>query len=254
MELWFEDETFWASFRDVLFGRERWESTPASADQILTQAAPQPGGSVLDLCCGPGRFSLEFARRGYRVTGVDRTAAYIDEARSHASEERLDVEFVLDDMRRFRRPGAFDLAINLFTSFGYFEDPAEDLRVAENMCASLRPGGRLVIDVIGKEIIARGFRPIDASWVDEEKKVLMLEERKLRDGWGWIDTTWTLFRDTDRFSRSFGLRLYSGCELMSLLHRAGFSTVTVHGGIDGSPYDHQARRLVAIAVKGEENA
>jgi SAM-dependent methyltransferase len=251
---WFDDESFWAEFHDVLFSRERWESTVESADQILSRTAPAEGGSVLDLCCGPGRFSLEFARRGFRVTGVDRTAAYIEEARAHAAAERLEIEFVTEDMRRFRRAGAFDLAISVFTSFGYFDDPVDDLRVAENLFASLRPGGRLALDVVGKEVIARGFRPMDASWVDEDRKVLLLEERKLRCDWGWIDTTWTLIRDTERTSRCFGLRLYSGVELIDLLRRAGFSAVTLHGGIDGSPYDHKARRLVAIAVKGEGKA
>jgi SAM-dependent methyltransferase len=254
MSPWFEDESFWAGFHDALFGPQRWESVPASTDRILSLAPTADGAKVLDLCCGPGRFSLEFARRGFRVTGVDRTAAYIDEARARAGSEGLEVDFVVDDMRRFRRPGDYDLALNLFTSFGYFEDPADDLLAAENLCASLRPGGRLVMDLLGKEVLARVFRPTDASWVDAEGKVLMLEERTLRNDWGWVDTTWTLFRKSDRMSRTFGLRLYSGVELTQVLHQAGFTTVTLYGGVDASPYDHQARRLVAVAVKGDGKA
>lgn len=251
MGAWFDDETFWDEFRDVLFGPARWEATPPAVDEILARVGVGPGASVLDLCCGPGRFSLEFARRGFHVTGVDRTVAYLDEARMRASSEGLAIDLVQQDMREFRRPEAFDLAICLFTSFGYFEDWRDDLRVAENLHACLRPGGRLVIEMVGKEVIARGFRPMEATWVDEERKVLMLEERKLRNAFGWVDTTWTLVRGTERVSRSFGLRLYAGTELDALLRRAGFDEVQILGGLDGSPYDQTARRLVAIAARGE---
>jgi len=58
---------------------------------------------VLELACGPGRHALEFARRGYRVTGVDRTARYLETAREKAGEEGLDVEWVEADMRTLRR-------------------------------------------------------------------------------------------------------------------------------------------------------
>jgi SAM-dependent methyltransferase len=248
---WFEDESFWAGFHDVLFGPGRWERAAASADGILNLAPTPEGARVLDLCCGPGRFVLEFARRGYRVTGVDRTAAYIEEARGRAAAEQLEIEFVVEDMRRFRREGEFDLALNLFTSFGYFDDPADDLLVARNLCACLKPGGRLVMDLVGKEVLARTFRPQDASWVDPERKVLLLEERVLLDGWDRIETTWTVFREEGRLTRTFGLRLYSGRELTDLLRDAGFAGVGLYGGIDGSPYDHRAGRLVAIASKGE---
>ena len=64
-------------------------------------------------------------------------------------------------MREFVRPEAFDAAINLFTSFGYFEDPAEDLQVAKNLFHSLKPGGALVMDLVGKEVLSRIFLPRD---------------------------------------------------------------------------------------------
>ena len=100
---------------------------------------------MLDLCCGVGRHSLELVRRGFRVTGVDRTQAYLDLVAAAAKREALDLELVRQDMREFHRDESYDGVINLFTSFGYFEDPRDDQRVVDNVYASLRSGGVLVM-------------------------------------------------------------------------------------------------------------
>ena len=75
MSVWFEDDTFWECVEGFLFSQFRSiEITVREAEQILTLLHPSQGAAMLDLCCGPGRHSLEFARRGFQVTGVDRTA------------------------------------------------------------------------------------------------------------------------------------------------------------------------------------
>ncbi|NIT57732.1 MAG: methyltransferase domain-containing protein, partial [Aliifodinibius sp.] len=107
---------------------------------------------ILDLGCGIGRHTLELAHRGFTVTGVDRTQTYLNKAREKARIGGLEVEFVQADMRSFRRTGAFEAVINLFSSFGYFENPEEDRRVVENVYDSLKPGGRFLVEMMGKEV------------------------------------------------------------------------------------------------------
>jgi SAM-dependent methyltransferase len=124
-----------------MFGGERWEMAPAEVDAMVALLGIKPGAAVLDLCCGVGRYALELARKGFYVTGVDRTAAYLQIAREKATVEHLGLDLVQDDMRHFVRPSAFDAAINLYTSFVFFEDPADDRKVVENVLHSLRPGG-----------------------------------------------------------------------------------------------------------------
>ena len=249
MTTWYDQDDFWETFRPTLFSEQRWDAAPTEVDHLLTLLDLEPGAPVLDLCCGPGRHSLELARRGFEVIGVDRTASYLEAARQQANEEGREVEFVQEDMRRFVRPGAFDAAINLFTSFGYFEDPAQDLQVAEHLYTSLKPGGKLVMEMMGKEALARIFQERDWFWLDEEKGVIMLEERKLSQGWGWIESTWTLLRGSERQTYTVSHRLYAGTELAALLRQAGFSSVELFGGLEGVPYDQRARRLVAMAEK-----
>jgi SAM-dependent methyltransferase len=243
---WFEDDAFWAAFTPTMFGDERWQMATRDAEPLTKLLRLKPGARVLDLCCGPGRFSIELARHGFRVTGVDLTVLYLKEARKRARQEKLDVEFVRSDMRRFVRPGAFDACINMFTSFGYFENPADDLRVCWHVLQSLRPGGRFLIQAAGKEWLARNFQPTD--W-REDAGAFILEERHVAPGWTGLENRWVLIQKGKAREFRFFLRVYSGAELRDLLRRAGFRRVDIYGGLSGVPYDHTTRWLVAVGRK-----
>jgi len=235
---------FWAACEPILFTQKRLEETPDEVDKILALLGVAPGARILDLGCGIGRHALELARRGYQVTGVDITERYLERARQKAVEERLAAEFVLSDMRQFRRPEAFDAAINMFTTFGYFEDPADDRRVLENVCASLKPGGAFLMDVSSKEVLARIFRARD--WRDEDG-ILILEERSIMGAWEGIENRWIVLKGDRREEFRFNLRLYSAVELADLLGAAGFDETTVYGSLAGDTYDQAAQRLIVVA-------
>jgi SAM-dependent methyltransferase len=230
-----------------LFDQERLEAATQEVEALISMLGIHPPATLLDLCCGVGRHSLELARKGYRVTGVDRTAAYLKTGRHRAGIEGLDVEWIQADMRQFVRPKAFDAAINLFTSFGYFEDPAEDRQVVSNLYRSLKAGGALVMELMGKEVLARIFLPRD--WVEQPDGTLFLQERRVIRDWTWIENRWILIKDGQRREFEVGHRLYDGLGLKGLLQDAGFSSVDLYGDLKGAPYDAQARRLVAVARK-----
>ncbi len=244
---WFENEAFWKATRPILFSETRQANATQEAEEIIALLELRPGAWVLDLCCGVGRHSLELARRGFGVTGVDRNTEYLKEAKQRAKAEGLPVGFVRSDMREFCRPGAFDGAINMFTSFGYFQDRRDDQKVAQNLYRSLGPKGILLIETMGKEVLARIFRPRD--WY-EQSGYLVLEERKVSPDWSRIESRWILIKGTRRQEFTISLRLYSACELRDLLKGVGFRRVEIYGGLSGMPYDHQANRLVIVAKKG----
>ena len=240
----YEDDEWWELLAPFVFSPDTWAAARGEVDGLLPLLGIRSGDAVLDLCCGPGRHSLELARRGLRVTGVDRTVAYLQRAQEQAQAESLAVEFVQADMRDFCRPGAFDAALMMFTSFGYFQDPEENLQVLANVNRSLKDGGALVVETMGKEILARIFQERDWS---EQGDAFLLQERRVVNDWSWMENRWILLRGSERREFRVSHWLYSGAEMSALLTGTGFASVALFGDFDSTQYDHTARRLVAVA-------
>ena len=243
---WHEQDEFWVTFSPTLFTEDHWSRASEEVEHVISLLGIKAGARVLDLCCGTGRHSLELVRRGFRVTGVDRTQRYLDSASEQADEEGLEIEFVLDDMRTFCRADVFDAVINVYTAFGYFEDQEDDRQVVMNVFRSLRSGGVFLLDMMSKEVLARKFRERD--W-REEDGVLILQEREIARNWSWIENRWILLKGNERTEFRLSHRLYSATELLSLLTTCGFGQVEAYGDLEGGAYDHTASRLVVVGRK-----
>lgn len=249
MGAWHDDDALWAELQGALTDAGLIRAAEEEARQAATMLQVRPDAHLLDLGCGPGRHSLAFARLGYRVTGVDRTAGYLEAARSRSAAEGLAIEWVRADMLAFRRESAFDGAANLLSSFGYFEDRHDDLRVLRNIQFSLKPGARAMVDVVGKEILARVFVP--RYWQELGKGRFWLQEREVLPAWERIRNHWLFVGAGETRAFTFEHRIYSANELAELMREAGFGEVEVHGGFDGRAYDREAARLIAVGRKPE---
>lgn len=236
---WYEDDAFWVDFTEALFSRERAEE---AAERVATSAFLNVTARtrVLDLGCGPGTYAVPLARRGADVTGVDLSEAMLERARRACAEAGVRVHLVREDMRSFVGRGSFDLVVSMYTSFGYFDAEA-NLRVLRNARASLAPGGRLLMDMMGKEIYATWAGTPKA--VDVEGGTLFMRDTIL-DGWTRFRSDWTLVRGDTVRRGHFVQFVYSGAEIRALFEAAGFGDVEVFGDFDGRPYDQDARRLV----------
>jgi SAM-dependent methyltransferase len=260
---WFNDESFWEQYAPIMFDARRWNEAPGVADGITrlarlplyeyppsykqTLTGGEGGPRVLDLCCGFGRITLELARRGFIATGVDLTPAYLAAAKDDAAYDHLDIEFVHDDVRNFRRPGAFDLAVNLYISFGYFDNREDDLLFARNMYESVRSGGCAIIETLGKEMAVRDF--VEAEWF-ERADFFVLTEYEAVNSWEGLKNRWILFnKNGEKIERTFTQRLYAATEIKSLLLEAGFSSVEIYGNWNEGPYDQRAQSLIAVGRK-----
>jgi SAM-dependent methyltransferase len=243
---WFENEDFWRDFYPYMFPPERFAAAKEEVSRIVTLTQCR-GGSLLDLCCGPGRHAVEFSQCGFQVTGVDRSPFLLDRAREHASNAGASIEWIMEDMRTFVRPEAFDLACNLFTSFGYFKDEQDDLQVLRNIHRSLRKTGMLVIEVVGKERLARTWQNTISTELADGS--LMVQRPQLRDDWSRVASEWILLKDGHARSFRFEHALYSGRELKDRLLSCGFEQVQLFGDLQGSAYDLEAKRLIAVARK-----
>jgi SAM-dependent methyltransferase len=243
---WFDDDSFWRELYPFMFPEKRFADANEQIAKALRLTKPA-SKSVLDLCCGPGRCSIALAKRGFRVTGVDRTTYLLNQARRRARAANLKIEWVQQDMRDFVRPDSFALVLNLFTSFGYFDDKREDMTVLGNMLTSLRPGGVCLIEGLGKEYLAKIFQPT-TSTVYPDGSVLV-ERHQIFDDWTRVRNEWLLIRNGRVKTFKFHHTIYSGQELRDRMEQAGFVTVKLFGNLVGEQYGPNAERLIAIGRK-----
>jgi SAM-dependent methyltransferase len=117
----------------------------------------KPGASVLDLCCGQGRHSIQLAKRGLRVTGLDLNPEYLELAKRAAKASKVTIETIAADMRRIPFEDKFDAIVNMYSSFGYLESEGEDLKVLESAAKALKAGGRILLDMLN--FVRRAARP-----------------------------------------------------------------------------------------------
>jgi len=243
---WFDDDSFWRELYPFMFPEKRVADADEQVAKALALTKP-PGKSVLDLCCGPGRCSIALAKKGFRVTGVETTTYLLNKARAKAKAARVNIEWVREDMRDFVRPASFALVLSMFTSFGYFDDRQDDMTVLQNMFTSLQPGGACLIEVLGKERLAKILQPTISTVLPGG--TLMVERHEIFDDWTRVRNEWLLIRGGRAKSFNFHHTIYSGQELRDRMERVGFVAVKLHGNLDGDAYGPNAERLVTIGHK-----
>jgi SAM-dependent methyltransferase len=206
------------------------------------------GERLLDLCCGVGRHSFELARLGAAVTGLDATPAYLAAAKKRLGR-RSNPSFVLGDMRRLRYEAEFDAAVNLWTSFGYFEDPADDLKVLKGVARALKPGGRFLMDMIDGDWVAESAPP--RNWTRRADGTTVLEEVVVRRGRDPAHfNTWTVLKPgrAPQCARFF-VRNYGEARLRGLLARAGLVFVRRWEGFGTGAGRSRSKRLIVLSKK-----
>src|SRR5262245_12710367 len=149
-----------------LYAHRDDQEAAAFIDRLVERQELTAGATVLDLGCGAGRHSRYLASRGFDVTGLDLSARSLERAQRSASSN---LRFVRQDMRQPFGRNTFDSVLSLFTSFGYFEDPADNVTVVHNIARSLKPGGRVVLDYLN---VHQAERHLRANEVTEREGVV----------------------------------------------------------------------------------
>lgn len=217
------------------------------AFDLLAPYAASGRGGILDLACGTGRHAVVLSRGGVPVTGVDLSAPLL--ARARARRGSPPPGFVRADMRRFPfARGAFGAVVNFFTSFGYFDDPADDVRVVHEVGRVLAPGGAFLSDVFNTTRVLSTLVPHEEKTVAGERVSIRRRfdaptrrlEKEITMGTGPSART---FRER--------VRVYLRSELEALHLGAGLRVRAAYGDFDGTAFDpRRSPRLILLAVAG----
>ena len=222
------------------------EFTRLQADFLVKALRLEAGARVLDVPCGEGRLALDLAARGFRLHGVDLTPAYIDTARARARERGLGAEFAVADMRDLPGDGSFDGAFCFGNSFAYLDD-AGNFEFLKAVAASLRPGGRLVLDYpLVLETVSSVF--IENSW-HTLQDMLCLRAGSYDPVRGRADVRYTFIDGATREVKEASYRVYAYRQLAELLGEAGFGAVEGLGSLGGQPFKLKDRELYVVATR-----
>jgi len=182
---------------------------------------------VLDFGCGTGRQTVEIARRGCRVLGLDSDAPRLSQARCGV-DKSLWVHFARKDLRHIGYDAEFNVAANLHHPLGRGE--GHDLRVLQAVCRALKAGGKLVMDLPSRDWLVRNLGPEAFSG---EPPLFDLKTGRFHSG----------------LAASGGLRVYCLTEVLRLLEEAHFALERVYGGWKGERFDLESMRMIVVAGK-----
>jgi SAM-dependent methyltransferase len=236
------DELFGENYLYFWAERLGGERTEREVEVVWRLLGLEQGTELLDLACGHGRMANPLAARGARVTGLDRSAVFLEAARAEAAAQGLGVEYVEGDMRELPWRERFDAVLCWFTAFGYFEDDV--LReVLRGVRGALRPGGRFLVETVSLTNVMTRFR---GQGITERGDDFLLERRRFDPLRGGFETEYVAIRDGEVSRYPVFIRSFTFPELRDWLLDAGFSRVEGLGE-DGEPLTAEHRRTLWLA-------
>ena len=199
--------------------------------------------------CGQGRHAHLLAEAGYRVEGLDYSEPLIKIARQRGTGPTL--HYTRGDMRRMpsRWTGRFDAVVNLFTSFGFFTDPADDARVVREFARVMKPGALLVWHGGSRDGVMARF--LSRDWWETGDGTIVAHERSFDplSGILSIESTW---RGAGKRPgrRQHRIRLYTASRLAELCADAGLIVEQSFDGFRDRPLTRRSSEMMLIARKG----
>jgi len=229
------------------------ELTCKEVDFIITFLNIKEDSSVLDLCGGQGRHSIELARRGFQdLTVLDYSWYLLDLGIRKTREENLNIQFIQRDARKTDLKGSrFQYIILMASSFGYFANESENMKILAESCRLLSPQGKLMLDIPDRDHILSNFKSSSFHKVDDD--VSVRRERQIRGD--VIYSREVVISEINGCIRDnkYCMRLYSPDKLRLLLQQNGYNKVSFKKDFmdrsDLGDFGCMTNRMVAIAEK-----
>jgi SAM-dependent methyltransferase len=220
------------------------ELTKKEAD-FLASVFPK-AARLLDVPSGNGRLTLELARRGFDVTGIDISKEFVDEARREAEKVGPNIAFHIGDMRALQFGPHFDGAFCWGNSFGYFAHE-DTVKFLQGAAWALKPGARFVLQGgIAAEVLIPGFKERETYEIGDI--TFTIENKYLTDE-SCLETKGTFVRNGKEEVRMMWHHVYTVAEIRRMLACAGLQTIETYGSLDRAPFALGSQQLILVAQK-----
>ncbi|MDB4909197.1 MAG: Methyltransferase type 11 [Gemmatimonadetes bacterium] len=245
---------WWQSYFDAqylleyepIFSPARDRADVARLIELLGLSA---GERLLDVPCGQGRHAHLLAEAGFDVTGLDYSRHLLDIAKERGTAANL--RYAQGDMRALpaKWTGRFAAVLNLFTSFGFFLDPTDDVRVIREFARVLRPGGVLVWHGGSRDGVMAKF--LSRDWWKSEDGTMIAHERDFDSLSGvlTIRSHWSGKRSSGE--REHRIRLYTATRLAELCQSADLIVEEAYDGWSNAPLSRRSSEMLLVARKSE---
>jgi ubiquinone/menaquinone biosynthesis C-methylase UbiE len=245
---------WWESYFDAqylleyepIFSPARDRADVARLIEILGLSA---GERVLDVPCGQGRHAHLLAEAGFDVTGLDYSKHLLAVAKKRGTASNL--RYVQGDMRTLpaKWSGRFAAVLNLFTSFGFFFNPADDVRVVREFARVLEPNGVLVWHGGSRDGVMAKF--LTRDWWKSEDGTMVAHERTFDplSGILTIRSHWSGKRTNGE--REHRIRLYTASRLAEICRSAGLIVEEAYDGWSRAPLSRRSSEMLLVARKSE---
>ena len=255
-------KNWWKSFfkpitGEIMFRSREGKQTIQEANEVLRQSGLEGPLRILDLACGEGRHSIEFAKLKHDVTGLDYTKSFLDVAKARAKAKGLKIPFVRGDMKetsKYFKKNSFDLVVSLYNSFGFFEKRSEDLRVLKEAAKVLRPGGVLILNTLNGDGVKKRLEQPKNAGYEIQKNIFIIDQAHLNFKTMRTTMHWTIIdarkKKTQITRRAAAQNVYTHKEMKALLKKAGFRIHHTWGLLQGGAFDEKTSwHQTVVAVK-----
>lgn len=241
---WFQN-WFSSPYYHILYHQRNDEEAEYFIDNLCAFLKPKPEAKILDIACGRGRHSVYLNKKGYDVTGIDLSNANIKFAQQF---EKENLQFFIHDMRHTFYINYFDIAFNLFTSFGYFETEKDHLKALRAFNKSLKKSGILVLDYFNSEKIIRLLASHEVKHVDG---IDFRITKKVENG--KIIKNISFEHKNKEFSFNEEVKSFSKKDFEEMFAKSGFKILNQFGDYSLNPFDEvKSDRLIFICQKNND--
>lgn len=216
------------------------------------------GLRVLDLACGNGRHSILFAKRGLDVTGIDLSAYLVNQAKKKLNSDyvryKSNLRFEIRDMRSLKHTAEFDLVVNIFTSFGYFDSNRDNEKVIDAAARALKQGGYFLLDFLNRNYLKKNLIPFDIKTINGK---IIAQSRTIKDN--FVEKNILIFTKNragsgyplfNHFSEK--IKLYSLKDFEKMFSKNSLKINRVFGSYEGDRFNlEKSERLILLARKKE---
>jgi|WetSurMetagenome_2_1015567.scaffolds.fasta_scaffold194278_2 cyclopropane fatty-acyl-phospholipid synthase-like methyltransferase len=241
---WFKD---WFNTKEYLNVYQHRNESDAEdhIKLILENVKIHSGAKILDMACGAGRHALILARKDFELTAIDLSENLISIAEKSAQDENLKINFVQSDIREFETEEKFNLVINLFTSFGYFESDEENFAVLQKAYDLLVDDGFFVLDFFNSHFLQKNLVEFSEENLDNAE---IHQYRKIKDNRVTKKIVITKNGSLSNYEES--VRMYTKDELVGAIQNIGFDIYKTFGDFLGNEFDKlSSPRLIMICKK-----